>query len=211
MKLNLFAIIPANIRYDKNLPDGAKLLYAELTAGAGYDGLCDEDTNYFAKALNCNDRTVFRHLMVLEESKYIERVKLNGKRSIKLAMGFDKHKALTGTEAPPSQEFSDEYLSFFKEYISRFENGMSTSLSKSDMYYPVLYNRLAVYSKHELVEALDNRIAFVMGSEWHQQPENKPHISDIMLLIGDDSKMQKWLNTKANKVEKDKLKPFKFE
>jgi hypothetical protein len=211
MKLSLFGILPAAVRYDKSLPDGAKLLYAEITAAAGFDGYCDEDTAYFIKCLNCNSRTIFRHLMSLEEGKYIERVKVAGKRCIKLAMGFDKYKAAGISPPAPHQDFSDEYTTFFSDYIKRFENGMSTTLSKAEMYYPTLYQRLAVYSKHELVEALDNRIAFVSGSEWHQLPENKPNISDIMLLIGDDSKVQKWLNTKANKAEKDKLTPFKFE
>lgn len=43
-----YAIIPANIRYDKNLKANEKLLYGEITALCGKDGCCWATNEYFA-------------------------------------------------------------------------------------------------------------------------------------------------------------------
>ena len=50
-----YAIIPAGVRYDKQLPQGAKLLYSEITALSSKSGSCWASDQYFICLLYTSD------------------------------------------------------------------------------------------------------------------------------------------------------------
>lgn len=71
-----YAILPANIRYDPDLPPNAKLLYGEITALCSEKGYCWASNEYFAKLYNVDKRSISRWISKLEEKKYI-RIQIN--------------------------------------------------------------------------------------------------------------------------------------
>ena len=68
-----YAIIPANIRYDDELPPNAKLLYGEITALCNEKGYCWASNSYFAELYNVTNKSVSNWLSTLESKGYIER------------------------------------------------------------------------------------------------------------------------------------------
>ena len=68
-----YAIIPATVRYCKELPANAKLLYGEITALASTDKGCFARNKYFANLFNVDVRTIARWINLLEQYGFIER------------------------------------------------------------------------------------------------------------------------------------------
>lgn len=68
-----YAIIPANVRYDKDLVPNAKLLYGEITALCNEKGYCWATNQYFAELYNVSDRTIKNWISQLTDKGYIQR------------------------------------------------------------------------------------------------------------------------------------------
>lgn len=68
-----YAILTADVRYDKNLMANSKLLYAEITALSEKTGHCWASDNYFSDLYGVNTRTIQRWLKELEDGGYIKR------------------------------------------------------------------------------------------------------------------------------------------
>ena len=66
-----YAIIPANVRYDKQLSANAKLLYGEITALCNEKGYCWAGNSYFSELYGVSDRAVSRWIKELSARGYI--------------------------------------------------------------------------------------------------------------------------------------------
>ena len=71
-KKSYYAIIPANVRYDENLPPNAKLLYGEITALCNSEGYCWASNKYFAEMYGVSPITISRWVNLLASKGYIE-------------------------------------------------------------------------------------------------------------------------------------------
>lgn len=66
-----YAVIPAEVRYDKSLKPNAKLLYGELTSLCSRSGYCWATNEYFAELYSLSVGTVSRLISQLESQGYI--------------------------------------------------------------------------------------------------------------------------------------------
>lgn len=104
-----YAIIPANVRYDKDLAPNAKLLYGEITALCNEKGYCWATNQYFAELYNVSDRTIKNWISQLTDKGYIQRsVKYReGTKEIeqrKLFIGRENNFTTSGNYFPDPRE-----------------------------------------------------------------------------------------------------------
>lgn len=67
-----YGILPANIRYDKNLKPMEKIMYSELTALCNKNGYCNATNSYFAELYEVSKNTVSLWIGDLEKAGYIK-------------------------------------------------------------------------------------------------------------------------------------------
>jgi hypothetical protein len=81
MQKSYYAIIPANVRYDDDLPPNAKLLYGEITALCNEKGYCWAGNAYFSELYKVHNKSISRLISQLEKKGYIQiEMKFDGKQ-----------------------------------------------------------------------------------------------------------------------------------
>lgn len=71
-KPNYYSVLPAKIRYDKNLTSDEKILYSEITALSLANGECWATNGYFAELYGVSKETISRRISKLEGLGYIK-------------------------------------------------------------------------------------------------------------------------------------------
>lgn len=113
IKSNYYAVIPAIVRYDKDLTDKAKLLYGEITCLCNKEGYCFATNNYFSNLYNCTPRAIQFTLSKLQEKGYIKIIiENNYQRKIYLTNALRYEKIFT----PPHEN------NFIGGYEKNFTN-----------------------------------------------------------------------------------------
>lgn len=71
-KPSFYSILPAKVRYDKELKDKAKLIYSEITSLSNSDGECYALNEYFCNLYDISEATITRIIRQLKKKKLIE-------------------------------------------------------------------------------------------------------------------------------------------
>lgn len=71
MEKSYYAIIPASVRYDKNLSPNSKLLYGEITALSNEKGYCWANNAYFSHLYDVSNRTITNWVNELKKAGHI--------------------------------------------------------------------------------------------------------------------------------------------
>lgn len=66
-----YSVIPANIRYDKDICPNAKLLYGEITALSNKEGFCWAENSYFAELYGVSEKSISSWISQLANKNYI--------------------------------------------------------------------------------------------------------------------------------------------
>lgn len=111
MNRNYYAIIPANIRYDQDLPPNAKLLYGEITALSNEKGYCWASNSYFSDLYGVTKKTISNWIGSLVNKNYLysqtiykENSKEIKERRLYLTPPIEKNVHTYGKEVLPPME-----------------------------------------------------------------------------------------------------------
>ena len=69
-----YIILPSNVRYDEELTPFERILYGEIVALIGKDGVCWATNSYFSYLYNVKPESVSRWLKHLQERGYIKNI-----------------------------------------------------------------------------------------------------------------------------------------
>jgi len=123
---NYYAIIPADVRYDKRLTANAKLLYGEITALCNSKGFCWAGNTYFADLYDVSTVSISKWISQLVNGGYLirEEIEVTGHK--------EKFKrALRIVYAPLKEKFNTPLKEKFKHNNTiSINNTMNNTMNK---------------------------------------------------------------------------------
>ncbi len=108
-KPNYYAIIPANVRYDKEISPNAKLLYGEITSLCNQKGYCWATNEYFSSLYGVSDRTIQNLIKQLSDKEYIK-IELKDNHRRLIYINFTNHEK---NFIPPTKNISYPHENYF--------------------------------------------------------------------------------------------------
>jgi DnaD/phage-associated family protein len=138
-KRSYFAVVPANVRYDKELSANAKLLYGEITALCNEKGYCWATNEYFAKLYNVSKQAISTWIRKLKENGYInvEIVYREGTKEIlHRYIKIFEHPIKENFNTPIKENFNTPIKENFKDnntYINNTYNNNTTNNAAADV------------------------------------------------------------------------------
>ncbi|WP_341844053.1 conserved phage C-terminal domain-containing protein [Latilactobacillus sakei] len=186
---NYYAIIPANVRYDKRLIQGAKLLYGEITALSNQKGYCWASNNYFMKLYEVSRFTIQAWLKSLEDCGYINRqvVYKEGSKEIQARyIGITSYPSQEKL-ATPSKENLPVNTTSFNTTVNNTNNIKPLS-GKPD---PIPYDEIISYLNQVTSKSFKNVETHkkLIRARWNE----KATLGDFKKVI--DNKSSEWLGT----------------
>lgn len=210
IKKSYYAIIPAEVRYDEELPPNAKLLYGEITSLCNEKGYCWATNQYFADLYKVSKITVSRWISTLYKKGYIA-VETLYKEGTKEIIG--RHLYIVNTPINKNVKDNNKVintkinnkLDVSKHKYGEFQHVLLTDKEHThllDLYGNSLDEHIKIldeyietsgkkYKNHSLV------IQKWVHDEWVKRNKNKP--------ITLDSKFYAEQNTKTDKEVQDEF------
>ena len=136
-----FAVIPANVRYDRELTPNAKLLYGEITALCNEKGYCWATNKYFAELYGVSKVSVSKWIKALSERGYIQT-----RVSCKEGSKEIDYRYITILNDPIKEKFNTPIKEKFKENNTSFNTTFNKRESKARFTPPTLED-VQVYCK----------------------------------------------------------------
>ena len=177
-QISYYSVIPATVRYDKNLKASEKLLYGEITSLTNKMGYCFATNKYFANLYNCDPHTVSRWISHLESSGYICIEIIRDKRK------EIKERRIYIRDNPYVQKNTYPYVykSTYPMYQKVQDN--NKNINKDDLFYFITNYSEKIPNKFYL---LLNKLEFLYTEQMlsHIQPDKIEMLKDIILVLYD--------------------------
>jgi len=211
-KSNYYAIITAEVRYDNNLTDSEKLLYAEITALSNQKGYCWSSNKYFADLYDVTKGTISKRISKLVDEGYLKRELIRNddnevvERKLyplnNIGYAINKQEGMvnknqvnttrtnTTSNNNMSSQKDDDIEEVWQQYKSIF----------ADYYKPRVFSkkrkghirqRLKTYSVDELVKAMK---AIKTNDYMLGKNENNRFYAKPEYCFKNDEKVEEWLN-----------------
>ena len=172
-KPSYYAIIPAEVRYDKDLKDKAKLLYGEIVALSDKLGYCYATNNYFAELYGISKTAVSLLIKELIDKNYIksEIIYKEGRKEI-------LNRYLSIVKDPYLTKVKDPYLTKVKDNntsINNTSNNNKKENKKRNVKYIELEQCNEMINNSGLSENINRSI-----KEWFEHKTQKgEHYTEI--------------------------------
>ena len=168
-KPGYWAVIPATVRYDPDLPPNAKILYGEITALSNAKGYCCARNAYFAELFGLGEKSVSRLIAQLAKGGYLrvevirdEKNEVVERRAIPIYGAGDVCPSLLKIEdtpprrigetpPPKNEEKNNTSIEYIPPIVPQKGDGKKTRKSKSvPTWKPERFEKFwAYYPRHE--------------------------------------------------------------
>lgn len=212
----LYAVIPANVRYDTNLKDKAKLLYGEISTLSNEKGYCWASNKYFADLYNVSTTTISLLIKNLIDNKYLKSILVykEGSKEIKNRYLVIVNEGIKENLKTPLTKFKDPPQENLKEKntsINNINNILSHFLEKNcfskvnkltDSRRKKLLLRIEEQGEENIIKAID----MASESDFLKGKNDKGWKMDFDWLIANDTNIVKVLEGKYSNKKQEKKK-----
>lgn len=135
-KKNYYAVIPANVRYDKRLSPLTRLIYGEITALSNEKGYCFATNAYFANLYSMSNVSISRCISELKEHNYIRVVYDIKEKNVdkrKIYINNLENKKLENEEIKNNEELKNKEINTnIEEYKENESINKNNNTNKND-------------------------------------------------------------------------------
>ena len=149
-----YAIIPAYIRYNKELKFAERLMYGEITALSNKEGYCFASNRYFAELYGVSQSTISRWISHLAElgSLHVEVIRNEKKEIIERRIYIVDNPYMQNSTYPICKKSKDNIINKEKQIPKEFENLESQILDVLANYEMIFTEEILKYMKAENIE-----------------------------------------------------------
>lgn len=146
-KKNYYAIIPANVRYDKRLSPLTRLIYGEITALTNEKGYCFATNAYLANLYSMSNVSISRCISELKEHNYIRVVYDIKEKNVdkrKIYINNLENKKLENEEIKNNEELKNKEINTnIEEYKENESINKNNNTNKNDDAFSLAKIKLA--------------------------------------------------------------------
>ena len=187
-KPNYFGILPANVRYDKNLKPMEKILYTEISSLTNKDGYCYATNSYFSKLYEVHKNTVGAWINNLEKQGYIKTVLIYKKGTKEI---IERRIYINQKIDTPINENIDTYQQKDLEPVNqKIDTPINENIEENNTSINNKINNIYLYKSKEFQKAFsDFKIMRVDKKEPLSKPAEDLILMKLYRLAGDNEQL----------------------